>query len=201
MTEAEWRECTQPWLMFGAVDGITSDRKFRLFACACYRVNWHSLTDNLARNAILLAERYSDGLCSWEELHRAERSSHPACWHLPCKGGREAAWDVVDDAFLELIDDKEAFEKLAPLATLFREVFGNPFRSIAVDPSWLGWQDSTVAKLAQGIYHNRAFDRLPILADALEDAGCDNADILAHCRSGAGHVRGCWVVDLLTGRT
>ena len=63
------------------------------------------------------------------------------------------------------------------------------------------WNDGTLSKLAQGIYEGRAFDRLPILADALEDAGCDNADILAHCRNGGEHVRGCWVVDLLLGKT
>ena len=57
-----------------------------------------------------------------------------------------------------------------------------------------------VVKIAQGIYDERAFDRLPILADALEDAGCDNADILAHLRSPGPHVRGCWAVDLILGK-
>ena len=58
-----------------------------------------------------------------------------------------------------------------------------------------------MVKVAQGIYYDRAFDRLPILADALEDAGCHDAAILEHCRQPGPHVRGCWVVDLLTGRT
>jgi hypothetical protein len=79
-------------------------------------------------------------------------------------------------------------------ATLFRDIFGNPFRPVTVIAAWL---TSTVTSLAQAIYADRAFDRLPILADALEDAGCSNADILAHCRGGGEHVRGCWVVDLL----
>ncbi len=48
---------------------------------------------------------------------------------------------------------------------------------------------------------DRAFDRMPILADALQDAGCDNLNILNHCRQPGEHVRGCWVVDLLTGRS
>ena len=65
----------------------------------------------------------------------------------------------------------------------------------------VAWNDGTVRKIAQAIYDERAFDRLPILADALEDAGCDNADILNHCRNGGEHVRGCWVVDLLLGKT
>jgi hypothetical protein len=80
------------------------------------------------------------------------------------------------------------------------ELIGNPFRTITVDRSWLTWHDATVRKLAQGIYADRDFDHLPILADALEDAGCDNADILAHCRGPGPHVRGCWVVDLILGK-
>jgi hypothetical protein len=71
---------------------------------------------------------------------------------------------------------------------------------VAVGPSWLAWNDGTVVKLAQGIYDDRAFDRLPVLADALEEAGCDDADILDHCRRPGEHVRGCWVVDLLLGK-
>jgi hypothetical protein len=60
---------------------------------------------------------------------------------------------------------------------------------------------NTVTQLAESIYTDRAFDRLPILADALEEAGCDNADILAHCRQGGEHARGCWVLDLLLGKS
>jgi hypothetical protein len=71
---------------------------------------------------------------------------------------------------------------------------------VTVDPSRLTWNSSTVVSLAQSIYTDRTFDRLPILADALEDAGCTNQDILNHCRQPGEHVRGCWVVDLLTGR-
>jgi biotin carboxyl carrier protein len=81
--------------------------------------------------------------------------------------------------------------------THLRDIFGNPFRPITPDPSWL---TSTVVSLAHGIYADRAFDRLPILADALQDAGCDNADVLDHCRSDGPHVRGCWVVDLVLGK-
>jgi hypothetical protein len=80
---------------------------------------------------------------------------------------------------------------------LFDCVFGNPFRPVSLDPAWL---TSTVVALAGGIYADRAFDRMPILADALQDAGCDHDDILTHCRGDSPHVRGCWVVDLLTGR-
>jgi hypothetical protein len=82
---------------------------------------------------------------------------------------------------------------------VLREMFGPlPFRAIPVDSSWL---TAAVTVFADSIYQERAFDRLPILADALEEAGCTNADILAHCRGPGPHVRGCWVVDLLLGKS
>ena len=71
----------------------------------------------------------------------------------------------------------------------------------AYDPSWLAWNGGTVFNLAQGIYDQRAFDSLPILADALEEAGCQDADILGHCRQPGPHVLGCWAVNLLLGKS
>jgi hypothetical protein len=85
-------------------------------------------------------------------------------------------------------------------ARVLRCLFGNPFRPVALDPAWRAWRDGTIPKLAQAIYDGPDFDGLPILADALEEAGCTNADILSHCRSEGPHVRGCWVVDLLLGK-
>jgi hypothetical protein len=84
---------------------------------------------------------------------------------------------------------------------LLRCIFGNPFRPpTSLPPSVLAWNDGIVAKLAHGIYADRAFDRLPILADALEEAGCGDAHTLGHCRQTGEHVRGCWLVDLLLGK-
>jgi len=80
---------------------------------------------------------------------------------------------------------------------MIREVFVNPFRPVALEPFWL---TSTVTALAHQMYHSRDFSAMPILADALQDAGCDNADILDHCRGPGPHVRGCWVVDLVLGK-
>ncbi|OAI46028.1 hypothetical protein AYO44_12155 [Planctomycetaceae bacterium SCGC AG-212-F19] len=82
-------------------------------------------------------------------------------------------------------------------AALLRDIFNSPFRPIAVDSRW---RTSTVTSLAQGIYDKRAFDRMPILADALEDSGCDNAEVLNHCRQPGVHVRGCLLIDLLLGK-
>jgi hypothetical protein len=85
-------------------------------------------------------------------------------------------------------------------AALLRCIVGNPFRRVLVDPSWLVWNDGTVVKLAQAIYDDRSFDRLPVLADALEDADCTDAELLGHLRGPGPHVRGCWVIDLLLGK-
>jgi hypothetical protein len=102
-------------------------------------------------------------------------------------------------------DDPAEFERLsaaaaARLVRLVRDVFGNPFRPVRLDASWLQWHDGTVPKLARVIYDRRAFDRLPLLGDALSEAGRADDDILAHCRQPGEHVRGCFVVDLALGK-
>jgi hypothetical protein len=86
-------------------------------------------------------------------------------------------------------------------SALLRDIFGNPFRCATIDLPWLAWNDGAVFKIGRLIYDDRAFDRLPLLADVLEEAGCDNQEILDHCRSTGEHVRGCWVVDLLLGKS
>jgi hypothetical protein len=98
----------------------------------------------------------------------------------------------------ELEVEQEAVRVLQ--CEILRDFFGNLFRPVIVEPSWLTWNDGAVPRLAQAMYDERAFDRLPELADALEAAGCDNEDILNHCRQPGPHVRGCWVVDLLLGK-
>lgn len=114
-----------------------------------------------------------------------------------------AASSALDAAFTGLLDagwsvngaefDYEA-TSYAALADLARCVFGNPFRPVTINPSWL---TPTVVSLADGIYQERAYNRMPSIVDALRDSGCDNEDILNHCRWPGEHVRGCWVVDLL----
>jgi hypothetical protein len=80
---------------------------------------------------------------------------------------------------------------------LLRDIFGNPFRPIAFDPRW---RTSDVLGLARAIYDDEAFERMPILADALMDAGCEDEQVISHCRGPGPHVRGCWVVDLVLGK-
>jgi len=99
-------------------------------------------------------------------------------------------WDACFDVISRRID--------GVIVPLIRDVFGNPFRPVVVAPEWL---TPDVLAIAAGIYSERAFDRMPILADALQDAGCDSSDILNHCRQPGEHVRGCWVVDLILGKS
>jgi hypothetical protein len=115
------------------------------------------------------------------------------CSHILSTLAFATTWFLDDRSRRQTVADARIVQ-----AQLLRDVIGNPFRPVALDPRWL---TSTVVALAAGIYADRAFDRLPILADALEDAGCDSADILAHCRSDGPHARGCWVVDLVLGKS
>lgn len=93
----------------------------------------------------------------------------------------------------------EPIRRLAELdaVELVHEIFGNPFRPVTLDPGWLTWKEKSVPRMAAVIYRKRCFRNLPILADALEEAGCREVDMLAHCRASVEHVRGCWVVDAL----
>jgi hypothetical protein len=171
-----------------------------------------------------MAERYADGAATADELGAAfeeafdvgadlaeQKIARPN--ELQAAGldaVRHAAWaasatvhpdEAADSVASEASEAAGGRDEPAAQATLLRCLFGNPFRPRPLlNPVWLAWNGSTVAKLSQGIYDERAFDRLPILADALEEAGSTNADILSHCRSAGPHVRGCWVIDLLLGK-
>jgi len=211
------------------VDGKVSDRKHRLFACACCRMIWERMTDTRSRRAVEIAEQFVDGFATEEECQRAADEAFEAdlmTLGREDNGRGAAAFAAFDAANLEEGNrplqapgsvmytaafvagypwdaGKQTQRQAARLeierkqADVLRCIAGNPFRLVSVQPRWLA---STVHSLAAGIYAERAFDRMPILADALEDAGCDHADILNHCRGDGPHVRGCWVVDLLLGK-
>jgi hypothetical protein len=152
----------------------------------------------------------------WSEIaasgqpHRKTSLAINACWNAmevedvivmaDCASGN-AAWAATQQGPVMPDDDGISASRLvveqAIQSDILRDIFGNPFRPATLDPSWL---TSTVVALARGIYEERAVDRMPILADALQDAGCDSADVLGHCRGPGPHVRGCWVVDLVLGK-
>ncbi len=196
-------------------------RKLRLFACGCCRLIWDLLSDPRLREAVEVAERFADGEAGKEDLGAAfgdligltyggytpdspgvqgRTAAHMA---LSCTAAK-AASAALDMAYLPVPlagYDVGGKSGNAILCDLLRDVFGNPFQSPpAVCAAWLAWGNGKVPNLAAAIYADRAFDRLPVLADALEDAGCGDADLLGHLRLPEPHVRGCWAVDLLLGK-
>jgi hypothetical protein len=222
MTEAEWLAGADPGPMLEFLRGNVSDRKLRLFTCSCVRRVWHLLPDKHCRRALLTAERYADGELSGEKLryawgdarraaqvqHRLERDTAAGTAMWAVSESCEAEIGRVLRA-VTLAARCEAYREDSPIdpsllsgaqkgqVSLLRDIFGNPFRPVTADPHWL---TSTVVDLARTMYEARDFAAMPILADALQDAGCEDADILAHCRGGP-HVRGCWVVDLVLGKS
>jgi hypothetical protein len=114
----------------------------------------------------------------------------------------EQVGDVANNAiFFDAVEaNRLAQERFATaVSNLLRDIFGNPFRPVAFNPAW---RTSAAVALATQMYGSRDFGNMPVLGDALEDAGCDNADVIAHCRDPHGvHVRGCWVVDLVLGKS
>lgn len=218
MTETAWLTCTESSVMLEQLPAGASDRKLRLFAVACCRRAWHLLVDERSRRAVEVAERFADRAATDQELESARQDAWSFTLHVVHE---EEAFFHLDDAALNAADipawaAQEIVEPLRAIIAaqrclgategkaqteLLRCIIGNPFRPVAVNPVWMSWEVGTICRIAQGIYDERAFDRLPILADALEDAGCTDADLLNHCRSEGPHARGCWPVDLILGKS
>lgn len=204
MTESEWQACTDPRPMLEFLQGRASDRKLRLFAIACCLRYWQLFKDERSRMAVTVAARFADGLASIEDLDAARIAAskvseskvpYSASLHVAYDDASDAAWEVA--TFMAGIIARDPDEEQAAQAEVLRDIFGNPFRPVTIDPSWL---TPTTVELTRTIYDGRAFDRLPLLADGLEQSGCLDAEILNHCRQLSEHVRGCWVVDLILGK-
>jgi biotin carboxyl carrier protein len=99
--------------------------------------------------------------------------------------------------YLPLSPAEHARYRPAAAVPLLHDIFGDPFRPVPFDPSW---RTEAVVSLSRGIYEERAFERMPVLADALEDAGASDEDVLSHCRGPGPHYKGCWVVDMVLGK-
>jgi hypothetical protein len=205
MTEAEWLSSTDPIVMLAELqrNARASDRKLRLFGVACSRRVWPWL-DALGRAAVEVAEGYADGLAGPEEL----RAARLAC----TSGGDSAVWYAAAsnamiaarNAALSAQAGGHLAREGAAQAALLRDLFGDDCSLLApVDVAWLESRGATARQLAQTLYEEQAFDSraMGLLADALEEAGCTDAAILGHCRGGGDHVRGCWVVDVILGKT
>lgn len=213
MTEQEWLSCNDPDPFQDLLMDIASDRKWRLFVCGCAHRLWDHLSDARSRHAVELSEEFADGLVTKTVLDEVERNARQAWYEIATNRIDSPAEHAAAGAFMSANTTgifqrlgivwrfaHAAADRLAEKAiqtAILRDIFGNPFRPITVDPRW---RTETVVGLARGIYDERAFERMPILADALEEAGCESADVLRHCREPGEHVRGCWVVDLLLGK-
>jgi hypothetical protein len=184
------------------------------------------MTDTRSRRAVEVAELFADGQAGDDKLaaahseacvaaaelgaavrrHPVFKRNMPHKQHMAAQAAAHASapqvtvrgsWAAARASFVHLAQSGGEFGNQA---NLIRDIFGNPARPMAVGPAWLAWNYGTVPAIARRVYEERAFHDLPILADALEDAGCADEDLLAHCRGPGPHAHGCWVLDLLLGK-
>jgi hypothetical protein len=209
VTEKQWLAFDDPGGVIQAAGARATERKVRLFCVACCRHVLHLAPAGkrkTAETSLALAERYADGagtrverLKAQEKAGRSYSMVH-ATMAARCtpSDAYYAARHACDFASYGKNGVEESVTRAAQ-ADLARDILGPlAFRPTTLEAAWL---TPTVVQLAQGIYDDRAFDRLPILADALQDAGCDSDEVLGHCRGPGPHAKGCWVVDLVLGKS
>jgi hypothetical protein len=224
MTPKKWLTPLPPEELLEWVRSDISDRKLRLIVVAWCRRIWDQLTDT-GRRAVSLAERFADGDVTSGELRHAGSESAAECnppfltSHIEAATGTTTpnlrdqqgwAWALhvaYSGRVLAMLHTPRNGKRRQTIAErserahqakIVRDVVGNPFRPVMPDSRWLS---ETVVQFATNVYVEKAFDRLPILADALEDEGCDSLDLLHHLRGNGPHVRGCWAIDLLLGKS
>jgi hypothetical protein len=204
--------------------GRASDRKLRLFAVACCRRLAHFPLIETVQAAIEVAERFADGHATAADLQQAAaqaqgyqggytvgvraRAAVRAC-SLDARDAASATGQVVFAVYAaagrsESVRRAESAEH----GDLLRCLFGNPFREVPIAPSILAWNDGCIMRLAQAAYEDRHLlegtldrTRLAVLADAIEESGYSDTELLGHLRSPGPHVRGCHAVDSILGRT
>ncbi len=228
VNEQEWLAATDLVPMVDFLGQKASQRKLRLFAVTCCQWVTQLGTDTSFLNSLDVAERFADGAATADELAKAEEASNEVYQECeealsvaasravlagtsgqgddPAITKRQDAADIVSQTTEAVIRGRDfaytargcgrRYTHSDPVLWL-RDIFGIPFRPVIVDPDWL---TTTVVSLARQMYESRDFSGMPILADALHDAGCDEPAILAHCRCEKPHVRGCWLVDLILGK-
>lgn len=226
--ERQWTTGTHPEALckvLGSLvyqDGLqVSQRKWRLFVVSCLRRVWHVFNDERNRGLVEATEQFADEAITEEELGRLwtqaadppNKDAHdPSGELLPAEFSAYCASEALAIAGSSTVLEYEAYTAAAwardasanpeleaqAQVQILRDLFNNPFRSISIDTNWF---TAPVTALARDMYADRSFETLPVLADSLKVAGCDNADILTHCRGPGPHVRGCWVVDLILGKS
>lgn len=253
MTAVEWQRCNDPGQLLTWLAGRASDRKLRLFACACCRRIWHLLDHEPSRRAVETAEQFADGLLPAEQLARARADARQVTWEaiqrvrsewsmsrinerargawvavwaacaaeetaeariwsesqprtgqlnssscLPLRTAQVVSWartvavEYGLDRNKTTGDQEEAYQ-----CALLRDLFEGQLQPIPIESKWLEYGSGLVVRLARVLHEEGRLDELPVLADALEDASCDNDRLLDHLRSPGPHARGCWVLDAL----
>lgn len=230
MTESDWNSSADPQAMLSFLrNHEVSKRKLRLAAVVCCRRLEHLLTDSRSRDAIAVAEGYADDSVSEDVRVAAEQAVRvaiglalqarqqsddiPEMYSLAVRVanitvgpeenfGLDAMKALVSGCSLAARDASAALggrqSLTTEIAALLREIVGNPVPRVVFDDAW---RTSDVLAMARGMYETRDFGALPIMADAIQDAGCEEVGILDHCRGPGPHVRGCWVVDLVLNKT
>jgi hypothetical protein len=215
MTEQEWQTSEQVTPMLRHLDGKISTRKLRLFACACCRSIRHLFKDEAVGRMIEYVEHHADTAFSlseyfgrWNDIARDQRGCLTSRFFvlirttLAPKLTTSTAVDIAQQVWLA--SDRPGAEVNDFQTRTLCCIVGNPFRPVSLNRSRL---TATVVALARGAYDDCTLpagtldcDRLAVLADALEDAGCSEPSLLDHLRGPGPHVRGCWAVDLLLGK-
>lgn len=191
MTEAEWLVCDNPTQMVRSLQGRGGSRRPRLWTCAFFR--WYRSDVGMLMRAVHLAEAWADGE---EPTSLNDLSGFFVTDRV--------AWRAADRTVRLVESWEESAQRQHAFAFQLKSlycIFGNPFRPVSLDRFWL---TPTLTSLATAAYEERILPsgeldpaRLAVLSDALEEAGCDDADILSHLRSPGPHVRGCWALDLV----
>jgi hypothetical protein len=210
MTEEEWRVNQHALQLLDFASPRLPVRKRRLIAVAAVRTihpdvlgadgeRWLAGVERTAERDVELPPAV---VRRWIQEHWRGRTmgfGHPSL-HAVCfqVGLGNPSTTIVNVGYVRGVATPQDYDVAdGPLADVVREIVGNPFRPVTFSSEW---RTDTVLSLARTMYDGRDFSAMPILADALQDAGCEVADILNHCRSGGVHVRGCWVVDLVLGK-
>jgi hypothetical protein len=209
----ESEELLKDWTALLALGDRVSPRKLRLFMCACCRHMWSGIAQEAHRRAVEVGEQFADGEVSDEVRAAAYQRGEltigaghhccNACVAVPLlvKRVRHHAHSAAGPQYkLGSREERVEVTRRNQLHNhlLLRDVFADTFQPVSFSPSWR--TDDAVA-LARQMYDSRDFGAMPILADALQDAGCDSEEVLSHCRGPGPHVRGCWVIDLVLGRS
>jgi hypothetical protein len=213
VTETQWLNATDASSLLHVARELSSERKDRLFAAALARHLFPIITHPDLSRGLELVEQLADGTAGGADLEPAREFFDSMTWVCDYEARGIVGVDMVLACFireslqprvrrsrvLAYLSDYVADRPENPWCGLpaLRDIFSNPFRAGPFSPAWR--TDTTVA-LARQMYEWRDFGAMPILADALQDAGCDCDDMLDHCRGKEPHVRGCWAVDLLLGK-